>query len=687
MLTIAGVIIAALILALLLANFVLAAGKNPPQTAPKSSIMHFASETSDGNYKNVYKAFEKLGLNDRAGYRSDGGEELEIAAYAPLTDTTPETQDMASAKSQEDSAFAAPPEFSDTNIQVEGVQEADVIKTDGEYIYTINSEALSIIKAGDGHPEVVGNIPQINDVGQVYFQMYITRDRLIAVKQGYNNVAVSDAAIMEKTSSEGRIAYPGDAAMTDTSIDIFDIKDRSQPKKINTLSQSGAYADSRMIGDKLYLVSNYSEFDYEAIDEENPKTFVPLFAEGEDQKKAEPADISFAKEQDWMNYTVISGIDTSGDGRFVSEKSIFGSSYELYSSQSNMYLTCLEGKNEVEESENYRIYTSHDSTLVTRISLDDGNVAVMASAGVPGTVLNQFSIDEYNGVLRMVTTEHVYSYMEAKNNRPVNQEAPFFGVSTDSGFSETNALYTLDQDFNLLGQVTDLAPGEQVYSCRFMGDVAYFVTFRQVDPLFSVDVSDPKNPKIVGELKIPGFSEYLHPYSDGLLFGLGSDADENTGRVGNLKISMFDNSDPTNVKETDKLIIDDLYYSGASDNHKAILVDARKQLIAFPADQYYVIYRYDVENGFVQEAKIALENAGADGYYYGSAGLRGIFIGDVFYVITPNSINSYDMNVNFAKLDSVPLGEDAVAVDRGSYYYPGEEIVPLNDDVMIDYIE
>jgi uncharacterized secreted protein with C-terminal beta-propeller domain len=218
--------------------------------------------------------------------------------------------------------------------------------------------------------------------------------------------------------------------------------------------------------------------------------------------------------------------------------------------------------------------------------------------------------------------------------------------------------------------VDDLAPDEEVYSCRYMGDVAYFVTFRNTDPLFSVDLSDKRRPKVMGKLKIPGFSNYLHPYADGLLFGLGSDADEETGAVGSLKVSMFDNSDPYDVTEKDKLILDGASYTYAAENHKAVLVDARRSLVAFPADEGYVILNYDRGTGFSRVMDVRLDPAGYDDPWYWYGGLRGVFIGEVFYVVAPDSIHAYDMADGFRAVDSVSLGSGARYVDKDSFELP-----------------
>ncbi|MDR0852160.1 MAG: beta-propeller domain-containing protein, partial [Clostridiales Family XIII bacterium] len=423
-----------------------------------------------------------------------------------------------------------------------------------------------------------------------------------------------------------------------------------------------------------------------------------LFADGGKQITAAPEEITMLPDCRSLTYTVISGIDTTGNGSFVSKKSIFGNSYNLYASSGNIYLTTEGTREDTADYENYTLYQYSNETTITRVQIGGGTVEIAASAKIPGGLLNQFSMDEKDGVLRMVVTENPWSYavVASPPTPPTMPEAPEEAVTVDvpipdadpvplpdigstsiPAFEESlsNAVYTLDMDLNVLGSVTTLAPDERIYSARFLGDTAYFVTFRQVDPLFSVDLSDPANPRVLGALKIPGFSEYLHPYTDGLLFGFGKDADESTGRTRSLKLSMFDNSDPANVTEKDKLILDGLTDSEASYNHKAIIVDARKHLVAFPAGAYYMVYAYDASRGFEEQARITLTGGETGSSYYGYSGLRGIFIGDVFFIIAPNSITAFDMNKDFAKLGTVQLNSGATPVNR--YDYQSGGVIPL----------
>ena len=215
-------------------------------------------------------------------------------------------------------------------------------------------------------------------------------------------------------------------------------------------------------------------------------------------------------------------------------------------------------------------------------------------------------------------------------------------------------MYIFDKDLKVKGKIEGLAKGEHIKSARFMGDMAYFVTFRQTDPLFSVDVSDPANPKILGYLKIPGFSEYLHPFGNGLLFGLGQDADEKVGGTKGLKLSMFDISNPADVKEIAKKLFnerdEDYSNSEAEYERKSILVDAAKNLIGFPVSYYssakrrqinqYVRYGFDKEKGFYERFRADFPEFDSYGGNY-----RGLYIGKHFYIVAVNidEVLSFDM--------------------------------------------
>jgi uncharacterized secreted protein with C-terminal beta-propeller domain len=582
-------------------------------------------------------------------------------------------------------------DYSETNEQAAGVREADVLKTDGEYIYAINSNNLLIVKADKGEMELVSKIPQpAADEGQVYFEMYVAGDRLIALRHGYNTVALANAgAVSEENLPDGGlsascIAYPVGGYITDTSVDIFDISDRQSPAKLHTLSQSGDYNNSRMIGGFLYLITTYYGGDLSMIDEGDPRTFVPLYAHDGEQFTPEESDIILPPGASWPSYTVIAGIDAAGTGGFVSQKSVYGEAGTVYVSPGAVYLVRSDWQEAKTETQSEFIkYTSMTESVLTKLTLDAGRVEPSAQARVPGSVLNQFSLDEYGGALRLVTTDDRNTWYDFENYNPMRSDADWGRLPVGES-KTTNALYTLDGNLGVLGKVAELAEGERVYSCRFMGDICYFVTFRQTDPLFSVDVSDPAAPKVLGALKIPGFSEYLHPYAEGRLFGLGRDADAVTGIQQGLKLTMFDNSSPADVRELHTLVVGD-EYSAAEQNHKAILIDAEKGLVAFPAYGKYLIYGYDGEKGFDKIAEVVFD--GGDSAW---AEIRGLFIGETFYVVGPNRINAYAIDGAFASVGSLRADEGASSVNRWSIGMPGR-ILPLADvpydDAAIGYIE
>ncbi|MDR2486516.1 MAG: beta-propeller domain-containing protein [Clostridiales Family XIII bacterium] len=600
-----------------------------------------------------------------------------------------EDLESSAAVTVEDSADATSgkQEHSDTNNQVVGVQEADIVKTDGTYIYTANSEAVNILLAGDGHPEVLATIPQRKggmQSGQGWFDMFAAGDRLVLIRSSYGN-ADEDGSDDGDARADGAIRYPGGNGFVDTCVDIYDISDRKKPKNLQSLGQSGNYSNSRMVGDVLYLISTYDSFDLSALDKDEPKSYVPLYAEGKKQSVTAPSDIMMLPDAQSASYTVVSGIDTK-KGKFVGHESVFGGYPTVYSTAKNLYLAAAGSREEVTENKKHGLayHTYIQTTQITRIALDGGDVTAKASASVDGTVNNQFSFDEYKDVLRVVTTEYrwtetvrtqaeyyyedadgtgedgeqerYYEDGESDSAQDKPKEAAVIDSAQQPEDQQTSSLYTLDSKLRPMGKVSDLAPGEVVYSARFMGDIGYFVTFRQVDPLFSVDLKDPYAPKVIGELKIPGFSEYLQQYEPGLLLGFGKDADMYTGSVNSLKLTMFDNSDPSDVREKETLVLDDLLYSEASGNHKAILADARKGIIAFPAESQYVICSYDEKKGFARIVDIAYDAADTG---WGTAGLRGLFIGDVFYVVSPKSVNTYDMADGFKKIARLVLSEDA----------------------------
>ena len=211
-----------------------------------------------------------------------------------------------------------------------------------------------------------------------------------------------------------------------------------------------------------------------------------------------------------------------------------------------------------------------------------------------------------------------------------------------------NGLFILDENLKMTGKITDLAKNEELHSARFIDDTAYFVTYENTDPLFAVDVSNPSEPKLLGHLEIPGFSEYLHPYGENLLLGIGEETDSESTFIG-IKLSMFDISNPKKLKETHKLVLPkDLVSAVVARNPNALFIDTEKNLFGFSIDNYiddathYLVFSYDEENGFTTK----LNTRFSESY----TPCRGLYIDDKFYVVAiGKGIRVFDMK-NFKKL-------------------------------------
>ena len=353
-----------------------------------------------------------------------------------------------------------------------------------------------------------------------------------------------------------------------------------------------------------------------------------------------PGDICICPRNSGTRYTNVSVIDVDGC-EIETTQSLLGGGDTVYMNDTSLYLASSVMRTDESDPYTKSVYTVVDykntaCTELTRFDIAGGTLTYAASGEVDGYLHDQYSMDEQDGNLRIVTTASSYDY-----SIYTDEEMDFTNyVSGDN--ADSNALYVLDPELNVIGSVTELAPGEQVYSVRFDGDYGYFCTFETVDPLFAVDLSDPAAPKVLSALKIPGFSDYLHVWSDGRLFGLGQNTrtegrgDDQWVTTDGMKLSMFDTSDPTDVTECASLALD-ADYSEALYNPRAILISYDRDLIAFPANDGYLIYGYDEQDGFVPKAQVQLEN----GF---SWNCRGLYIGELFYVVSEDSVSVIDLN-------------------------------------------
>ena len=521
----------------------------------------------------------------------------ETADSGARTDNSSSSSDSSTA-----SARAVDTSFSDTNVRTEGVGEADIVKTDGSYLYTLkaNSQEISIVDIRSDQMKVVSGI-SLNENFQAS-EFYLNDQKLFVLGNMQNT----------QVDSDSKTLYRGSC----TRIQTYDLTDINNPKSIGTVDQSGYYRTSRFKDGYLYVFSDY--YIYDTITKKDYPSYVPLVGDN----LLKQSDIYLPTNHAADQYLVVSSVSASSPDKAADQKAVMSENGEVYVSENNIYI--YEYTNSSILADNL---AAKNQTILRKLSYNKGKLSGSAQGKVKGYLNDSFSIDEYDNTLRLVTT-----------------------VTHNAGnSSQSNAVYVLDADLKTIGKIEDLAKNEQVYSARFLGDTGYFVTYEQTDPLFSVDFSDPENPKILGKLKIPGFSEYLHFYSDNLLLGIGIDTDEN-GITNGVKISMFDISDPSDVKEVSKYTLDQYYYSDVFSDYRAALVDPEKNLIGFPLSgsaNQYVILSYDKDQGFQVQMQ---EEVNGNSYL----GTRGVYANEKFYVINGNAIEAYRMG-DYMKIDDLLL--------------------------------
>ena len=428
-------------------------------------------------------------------------------------------------------------EHAETNTQTKGVDEGDIIKTDSRYIYFIGSDTggsnkkLRIIDTQT--MEAVFDSYIYDENGDILWisDIYVNGDTLVAICTMQNSYDAYSRAY----------GYYGDTGTT--IVMSFDITKRNQPKLIRSNTQDGSYRSSRMVGNILYTVSQYY---VQAESEETLENVcIPKVGGAEIG-----CDCIFLPETAGDSYILLTALDTTSKDSAVSSVAVLGNSGNYYCSEDTFYV--------IAEDYNYKDNNPEirEKTVINSFSLDGTSIAFKATGEVTGRIINQYSLDQYEGKLRIATT--------CFNNR------------TNKNVS---SLYVLDKNLDTIGKLEDIANNEQIKSVRYMGKQAYIVTFRNTDPLFAIDLSDPKNPTVKGELKIPGYSAYLHPIGDNLLIGIGYEGDSQNADFDSVKVSLFDISDPTNLKELDKLVYPKTSTS-VRENPKELIYKADEGILA-----------------------------------------------------------------------------------------------------------
>ncbi len=523
-----------------------------------------------------------------------------------------------------DTGTADSSDYSSTNIQETGVDEGDVVKTDGKYLYILgNDNKLHIIRADGSKLEESASV-DFKDFAETIEEFYISKDTLNVITTSSATTMQSGSTASDGSIIEEDIAWINSAdAKKDiysinrnliTKLYTYDISDRSAPKLTGTTTQDGYYQTSRKTGDYIYLFSEYTPVIKETRED---STIIPKI----NGTNLPSSDIYIPEYLNSSTYLIVTAIDTKSPDKIMTKKAIVSAAYLYYVSTENIYI-CTNDWN-----------GTTTTTQIMKFKYENGSITPISAAEAKGSLNNSFSLNEHKGYLRIVTT----SYSENTGN--------------------INNLYIFDESLNPCGKLENLAPGETIQSARFMGDTGYFVTFRQMDPLFSVDLSDPGNPKLLGELKITGFSSYLHFYGKDKLLGIGYEVDPDSGTYKGMKLSMFDLSDPSNVKEIHKYVIQDANDSQGLVNYKAIMINPDKNLFGFHCRtdiDNYMVFSYDPEKGF--QNKLVYSFKGTEDYNLAINNVRGLYINDTFYLSygkdTQNNILSFDMKNSFSQLGS-----------------------------------
>ena len=554
-------------------------------------------------------------------------------------------------------------DFSKTNIQVENVDEADITKTDGDYIYSLSGTDVMITD--------VRNPENLQVVSRISSNSTVAPEDLILA--GNHLVVISS-----DTSARSQTA---------TSVRIYDIHNKEKPSLVKSFTLYAPYYTSRYMNNKLYVISSGY------LHKEDGKILIH-YTEDFASREIPLNHMQYFTDVPSRKQTLISMVDLTKPTENIHLNSYFLDISNSYVSEHNIYLF-----DQDYEYGNYAppisslfglkgaigpfvynsddLYTSRSITKVSKFKiLEDGSISFATQGKVEGKTINQYSFDEHNGQLRLA----LYDFQGSR-------------------------IVILDENLKEIGKTLDLAKGETMYSSRFMGDKAYLVTYQTVDPLYVVDLSDPTHPRALGELKIPGYSTYLHPYDENHIIGIGMETQENvvrdtsgkvlrtTSTIVGMKMALFDVSDVANPVQVSSTITGDRRTTSAIlTNPKALLFSKEKELIAIPINNFaedfgisssatsyasvvqsytnyakpyisegYAVYRINLQEGFTLKGVITHEKTTTRNYWRNNSKLlRGLYIGQDLFTVSENGIKVND-------LDSLTLKNELVFSARSNH--------------------
>ncbi len=516
----------------------------------------------------------------------------------------------------------SPTDWSDTNVQEEGVDEPDMVKTDGDYMYIAHGRVLDIV---DSWPAEDAELVSRVDIGGTPSGLFLEGDKALVISQvwqyDYDEGGDKDEPEHPEGDRESYQEGTGEVPAWDdgtdayyrysTRLTVVDVSDRAEPVVVREIDLEGYYSDARRIGDDVYVVSNtwasmpnelweiawsddWPELDYDAEEAEREAIMSLMRTAIRPQVEAVVGDMSLARllpemasdggapellsdctdiyhppEDSSPSVLSLTHVDLGDDGQSISSVGLMADGWEVYASEDHLYVaqTSWWWWGWWDDMDNEL------STVIHRFDLEAGESTYSASGKVPGWLLNSYSMGEHEGYLRVATTD--LGWWGETETEPANRVVV---LEEQDGVLET------------VGEVDGIAPNEQIYSCRFMGDVGYMVTFERVDPLFTLDLSDPTDPSVIGELKVTGYSSYLHPAGEDHLLSVGMEADEDGWTTG-FAVSLFDISDLSDPTLADRIVVesDDWSYSESLWDPHAFTY--HRDTLAVP------LYTYDYDDG------------------------------------------------------------------------------------------
>jgi len=582
--------------------------------------------------------------------------------YPPVLSRFGEDVALASSEVAAGAADSDAFRFSTTNNQEVGVDEADIVKTDGKRIVTFTSNRLSVIDVTGPKPVLIGSL--VLPPEQAVRDLFMHGDRVILLGNTWGLATPLEAEIGFSDSVGGVAApdryYAGSPIVTLTEVDIS-----GEPTIERVMQLDGSYISSRMIDGiaRVVLTSGPTGFVWaypegsglkaerdaiaankKIIEESTIDNWVPYFvltdAAGEvlDEGPAVSCDRAHHP-ADFAGFNMLSivTLDLADGLGIVDSTGVLASGETVYSSTDAMYVA-TNGWFDVQflESDFDAVDSFEGSrTQIHQFDITGTTTEYSATGSVRGYLLNQFAMSEHNGDLRVAST----STPNWWGRRGPDQESLVSVLRPDDG------------ELELIGQIDGLGRNEQIYSVRFMGDVAYLVTFRQTDPLFTIDLTDPTDPVVRGELKIPGYSAYLHPLSDDLVVGIGQDAD-NDGRIKGSQVSLFDVSDLDNPKRIAKLALGRDSSSSAEYDHRAflqwddtIVVPLTEYSWDGPKNDFFTgAVAIDVGNRTLTEiTRVVHPDGDNPDIGWNSTILRSLVVGDSLYTVSNHGVLKSDL--------------------------------------------